>query len=143
MSWDQDRARVASLSLSRKTDDRELVAALNNPIAERYIDIVRRLIATVPKLNAAQWAELERFISKIAKLPAASASDRNRQQRHPMSLERLWAAADAYNSSEWHGLEAVQAILECSKSTATRYVAAARLEGMVNDRRRNKSSVST
>lgn len=60
--------------------------------------------------------------------------------RRLMTEDRLQTVADAYNSSETHGLQAVEKAFNCSRSTASRYISAARSAKLIDDRRRNKSS---
>jgi hypothetical protein len=54
MSWTAERARVASLSRSRPTDDPDLVAARGNLKAERLADYIRRTVESAPPLTADQ-----------------------------------------------------------------------------------------
>lgn len=54
MSWTSQRARVASLSRSRESDDPELVAARSDLQAERFADRTRTLLADAPPLTPEQ-----------------------------------------------------------------------------------------
>jgi len=54
MSWTQERARVASLSRSRKSDDPELIEARRNMRAERLAEHVARVVAEAPPLTDEQ-----------------------------------------------------------------------------------------
>lgn len=53
-TWTSERARVASLSRSRSTDDPELIEARRNLKAERLADYVARVVAEAPSLTDAQ-----------------------------------------------------------------------------------------
>lgn len=53
-TWTSERARVASLSRSRSTDDPELIEARRNLKAERLADYVARVVAEAPPLTDAQ-----------------------------------------------------------------------------------------
>lgn len=54
MSWTEHRARVASLSRSRKPDDPDLLEARRNLRAARLADYVARTVAEAPPLTAEQ-----------------------------------------------------------------------------------------
>lgn len=54
MSWTSERARVASLSRSRSTDDPALVNARRDLRAARAEEYVRQLVDTAPPLTDAQ-----------------------------------------------------------------------------------------
>lgn len=54
MSWTTERAKVASLTRSRTSDDPELVLARANLKAELYADHVRKLVAAAPPLTSEQ-----------------------------------------------------------------------------------------
>lgn len=54
MSWTAERARVASLTRSRKDDDPDLVAARINLKAARAEDYIRRVVAEAPPLTPEQ-----------------------------------------------------------------------------------------
>ena len=54
MSWTAERARVASLSRSRTSDDPDLVAARLNLKAARLEDYVARVVDAAPPLTADQ-----------------------------------------------------------------------------------------
>jgi hypothetical protein len=54
MTWTHERARVASLSRSRKDDDPELVDARRNMRAERLADAIKRTVDAAPPLTAEQ-----------------------------------------------------------------------------------------
>lgn len=53
MSWTAERARVASLSRSRRPDDPDLVAARTNLKAERLAAYIERTVAEAPELDEA------------------------------------------------------------------------------------------
>ncbi len=53
-TWTQERARVASLTRSRKPDDPELVTARRNLKTERLADYITRTVDAAPPLSAAQ-----------------------------------------------------------------------------------------
>lgn len=54
MSWQAERARVASLTRSRTPDDPELVDARRNLRAERLAEHVRKVVAEAPPLSDEQ-----------------------------------------------------------------------------------------
>jgi hypothetical protein len=54
MSFAHQRARVASLTRSRKPDDPELVDARRNMRTERLADYIKRTVDAAPPLTAAQ-----------------------------------------------------------------------------------------
>ena len=54
MSWTSERARVASLSRSRKPDDPDLINARRNLCAARLEEYVARVVAEAPPLTEAQ-----------------------------------------------------------------------------------------
>lgn len=54
MSWTQERARVASLTRSRRSDDPDLIAARRNLRAARLEDYIARVVAEAPPLSDAQ-----------------------------------------------------------------------------------------
>lgn len=54
MSWTTERARVASLSRSRKPDDPDLINARLNLRAERLADYVTKVVAEAPPLTPEQ-----------------------------------------------------------------------------------------
>ena len=54
ITWTTERARVASLSRSRTTDDPELVAARQRLKAARVEDYVKRIVAEAPPLTPEQ-----------------------------------------------------------------------------------------
>ena len=53
-SWTHERARVASLTRSRQSDDPELVAARQNLRAERLADYITRTVDAAPPLTREQ-----------------------------------------------------------------------------------------
>lgn len=53
-NWTVHRAKVASLSRSRKADDPELITARRNLKAARLEDYVSRVVSEAPALSAAQ-----------------------------------------------------------------------------------------
>ena len=53
-SWTSERARVASLSRSRATDDPDLLEARRNLKSARLEDYVARVVAEAPPLTSAQ-----------------------------------------------------------------------------------------
>lgn len=53
-SWTIERARVASLSRSRTSDDPDLIEARRNLKAELLADYVARVVATAPPLSPEQ-----------------------------------------------------------------------------------------
>jgi len=54
MSWTAERARVASLTRSRKADDPDLVDARRRLKTERLAEYVAKVVDTAPPLTAAQ-----------------------------------------------------------------------------------------
>jgi hypothetical protein len=58
VSWQQDRARVASLSRSRTTDDPDLIAAKQSLKASRLADYVTRVVDSAPPLTDEQCASI-------------------------------------------------------------------------------------
>ena len=54
MSWTTERARVASLTRSRKTDDPDLVAARTNLRVARIEDYIERVVNAAPPLTPEQ-----------------------------------------------------------------------------------------
>jgi hypothetical protein len=54
LSWTTERARVASLTRSRTTDDPELVTARQNLKAARVEDYIARVVAEAPPLTPEQ-----------------------------------------------------------------------------------------
>lgn len=63
MSVLHERARVASLSRSRATDDPELIEARRNLNAERLAAFIKRNVAAAPPLTAEQRARLSLLLS--------------------------------------------------------------------------------
>lgn len=63
MSWTAERARVASLSRSRNTDDPDLVNARQNLKVERLAAYIERVVAEAPPLNEAQRTRLTAILS--------------------------------------------------------------------------------
>ena len=53
-NWTAERARVASLSRSRSSDDPDLIAARQNLRAARLEDYIRRTVDQAPPLTAEQ-----------------------------------------------------------------------------------------
>lgn len=66
MSWTAERARVASLSRSRPSDDPDLVAARRDLRTARFEDDIRRLVAEAPPLSGAQRQRLAVLLQPIA-----------------------------------------------------------------------------
>ncbi len=54
MPWTTERARVASLTRSRKPDDPDLLEARRSLKAARTEDYIARVVATAPPLTAEQ-----------------------------------------------------------------------------------------
>lgn len=54
MSWTTERARVASLTRSRNTDDPDLVTARQRLKAARVEDYIARVVAEAPLLTPEQ-----------------------------------------------------------------------------------------
>lgn len=54
MSWTAERARVASLSRSRRPDDPDLIDARRNLRAERLAAYIKRVVDDAPPLSAEQ-----------------------------------------------------------------------------------------
>lgn len=74
MSWQHERARVASLSRDRASDDPELVAARKNLRAERLAArmaaCVADAVAAAPDLTVEQRARLASIVAPV--VPVAS-----------------------------------------------------------------------
>lgn len=66
MSWTNERARVASLSRSRKPDDPSLLEARRNLRAARAEDYVRKLVDSAPPLTDEQRARLAALLQPSA-----------------------------------------------------------------------------
>lgn len=62
MSWTAERARVASLSRSRSSDDPDLINARRNLKAERLADYIQRVVNEAPPLTSAQKSRLASLI---------------------------------------------------------------------------------
>lgn len=62
MSWKQDRARVASLTRSRPSDDPELVAARQSLKAERLAAHIQQVVDSAPPLTNEQRRRLARIL---------------------------------------------------------------------------------
>lgn len=62
-SWTHHRARVASLSRSRTTDDPELVAARRDLAAAKLEEHIERALASAPPLSDAQRERLASILS--------------------------------------------------------------------------------
>lgn len=62
MSFNTERARVASLTRSRTPDDPELVDARRNMRAERLADHIRRVVDDAPPLTDEQRRKLARLL---------------------------------------------------------------------------------
>lgn len=58
MSWTAERARIASLSRSRQSDDPELIEARRNLAAERLADHIKRVVDQAPPLSPEQRSRL-------------------------------------------------------------------------------------
>jgi hypothetical protein len=58
VSWTAERARVASLSRSRSSDDPDLIKARQNLKAERLADYIVRTVDQAPPLSAEQRERL-------------------------------------------------------------------------------------
>jgi len=58
MGWTSYRARVASLSRSRRADDPDLANARRDLAAERLAEHVRRVVDQAPPLTGAQRAQI-------------------------------------------------------------------------------------
>jgi hypothetical protein len=54
VSWTHERARIASLTRSRKPDDPDLLEARRNLRAERLADHIAKVVDQAPPLSAAQ-----------------------------------------------------------------------------------------
>jgi len=54
VSWTHDRARVASLTRSRRPDDPDLIAARRDLKASRLADYITNVVDTAPPLTADQ-----------------------------------------------------------------------------------------
>lgn len=61
-------------------------------------------------------------------------------KRPRMTEERLLRVAEIYTRNKENGLKAVERAFQVSQATAARYVKQAREAGLIEDRRRNKSS---
>ena len=57
-NWTQERARVASLSRSRRPDDPDLIAARRNLRVERLADYISRTVDAAPNLTVEQCDRL-------------------------------------------------------------------------------------
>ena len=58
MSWTHERAKVASLTRSRRPDDPDLIAARANLKYERLADHIARVVAAAPPLTPEQRDKL-------------------------------------------------------------------------------------
>ena len=70
MSWTVDRARVAALTRSRKSDDPELISARQNLRASRLEDYIKRTVDAAPPLTAEQRDRL----ALLLRTPAGDAA---------------------------------------------------------------------
>ena len=58
LSWTSERAKIASLSRSRKADDPELLTARRNLKAAKLEEYVARVISTAPPLTDEQASRI-------------------------------------------------------------------------------------
>lgn len=58
MSWTAERARVASLTRSRDSNDPELIEARRNLVAERLANHITTVVSTKPELTMEQRGRL-------------------------------------------------------------------------------------
>lgn len=65
-TWTQERARVASLSRSRPTDDPELIAARQSLKALKLEEHVRRVVSEAPPLTAEQSSRIAVLLNPAA-----------------------------------------------------------------------------
>lgn len=108
---------------------------------DRWVEVVTSACSWVVTSRDGSSYALGLSSDSSVVIAGARAIQRARKNsRRQMTQDRLQTVADAYNSSEAHGLEAVEIAFNCSRSTASRYVAAARTAKLIGDRRRNKSS---
>lgn len=66
MSWTTERARVASLTRSRKSDDPELIAARQRLKAARLEEYVARVVAEAPALTEDQKHRIASLLGAAA-----------------------------------------------------------------------------
>lgn len=64
-TWTAERARVASLTRSRKPDDPELIEARRNLRALRLAAHVEKALAGAPQLNDDQRATIARLLAPV------------------------------------------------------------------------------
>lgn len=62
MSWTTERARVASLTRSRKPDDPDLIEARRNLRALRLVEHVQKALADAPPLTNEQRETVARLL---------------------------------------------------------------------------------
>lgn len=65
MSWTSERARVASLTRSRKADDPDLVAARQKLKVARFEECVARVVAEAPPLTPAQRDRIAALLAPV------------------------------------------------------------------------------
>ncbi len=65
MSWQQERARVASLTRSRQADDPELIEARRRLRTERTAAYIEKMLAEAPPLTDEQRARLAELLRPV------------------------------------------------------------------------------
>lgn len=63
MSWQQERARVASLSRSRQSDDPDLIEARRRLRTERCAAYIEKVLAEAPPLTDEQRTKLAELLA--------------------------------------------------------------------------------
>lgn len=61
-TWTHERARIASLSRSRQSDDPELIEAKRNLRAQRLADHVTKVLAEAPPLSDEQRGQIAQIL---------------------------------------------------------------------------------
>lgn len=126
----------------RSRQDERGVSMIDLPPGGRDLDFWRRLAfktvrqcMIVDSNGSVSFRLIPSTSEEIDRIPTG-----NKRVSTKMTPERLSTIADIYSSNIQNGLKAVAEAFQVSEATASRYVKQAREAGLIEDRRRNKTS---
>jgi len=88
----------------------------------------------VPSEKAGQVTAVYRSDPNTVRTGMRAIRDVRKGSRRPLTPDRKQRVADVYNAQESGGIEAVEAAFSVSRSTAVRYIRAAREAGLIESR---------
>ena len=126
---------VRSTDGGREVRSKDLRAILEEGLDSWVEVFVSLCSAEITERTGEHLAAVHRSGEEAVRKGMRTIRDVRKGSRRPMTGERRQRVADVYNAQESGGIEAVEAAFAVSRSTAVRYIRAARDAGLIESRK--------